>query len=299
MAGRDHIALQRFAWFVTAKAAAHPERAKGVDALLAALARPGMARALDASGLRGPDGRTPPTQAARRVPDLTGAPLPVLGPHHVDHVFASWYRQDRRMTVTMVVDVSWSTSEPAPGSRQRLIDLIRNGCTTVGQMLPETSRLGLWKFGSHLDRNRDHRVMVPAGELTPRKRDSLAAAIGSLDAEHTGTGLYDTILAAYIAARDGYTAGTSNQVMVFTDGINEDDPDSISLQELTRQLERAQDPRRPVQLSLVGFGKRAELETIKTALEPVDAYVESLQNARQVEAMFIHLATGGLHTDSG
>ncbi len=298
MAGRDHIALQRFAWFVTAKAAAHPERAKAVDALLAALTGPGTARALDASGLRGPDGRTPPTQAARRVPDLTGAPLPVLGPHHVDHVFASWYRQDRRMTVTMVVDVSWSTSERAPGSRERLIDLIRKGCRTVGEMLPETSRLGLWKFGSRLNGNRDYRVMVPSGELTAPKRKSLEAAVASLDAEHTGTGLYDTILAAYTAARNSYTAGTSNQVMVFTDGINEDDPGSISLQELTRRLKRAQDPRRPVELSVVGFGKRAELEAIKTALEPVDAYVESLQNARQVEAMFIHLATGGLHTES-
>ena len=111
------------------------------------------------------------------------------------------------------------------------------------------------------------------------------------------TGLYDTILAAYTAARNNYTAGTSNQVMVFTDGINEDDPDSISLKELARRLKQAQDPGRPVQLSVVGFGKRAELEAIGTALEPVDAYVEPLQNARQVEAMFIHLATGGLHAD--
>ena len=298
LSGRDHTAMQRFAWFVTAKAAADPERAKAVDGLRTALAGAGTARALDASGLRGPDGKTPPTQAARRVPDLAGAPLPVLGPHHVDHVFASWYRQDRRMTITMVVDVSWSTTDPAPGSRKPLIDLIRNGCLTVGQMLPGKSRLGLWEFGSHLDGKRDYRVVVPAGELTDRKRSSLAGAIASLESQHTGTGLYDTILAAYTAARDDHTPGTSNQVMVFTDGVNEDDPDSISLKELTRRLQRAQDPRRPVQLSVVGFGKRAELEAIGTALEPVGAYVEPLQSARDVEAMFIHLATGGLHAES-
>jgi hypothetical protein len=298
LSGRDHVALQRFAWFVTANAAADPERAKAVDVLRAALAGSAMARAVDASGLRGPDGKTPPTQAARRVPDLVGAPLSVLGPHHVDHVFASWYRQDRRMTITMVVDVSWSTTDPAPGSRKPLIDLIRNGCRTVGQMLPGRSRLGLWEFGSHLDGKRDYRVVVPAGELTDRKRGSLAGAIASLESQHTGTGLYDTILAAYTAARDDYTAGTSNQVMVFTDGVNEDDPDSISLKELTRRLQRAQDPRKPVQLSVVGFGKRAELEAIGTALEPVGAYVEPLQSARDVEAMFIHLATGGLHAET-
>lgn len=298
LAGRDHTALQRFPWFVTSKAVADPERAKGVDVLRAALTGPGMARALDASGLRGPDGRTPPTLAARRVPDLTGAPLPVLRPHHVDHVFASWYREDRRLTVTMVVDVSWSTSDPAPGSREPLINLIRKGCRAVAQMLPDESRLGLWKFGSQLDGNRDHRVVVPAGDLTARKRGSLAAGIASLKSEHTGTGLYDTILAAYTAARDDYMAGTSNQVMVFTDGVNEDDPDSISLRELTRRLKRAQDPSRPVQLSVVGFGERAELEAIGTALAPVGAYVQPLQSAGQIEAMFIHLATGGLHAES-
>ncbi len=83
--------------------------------------------------------------------------------------------------------------------------------------------------------------------------------------------------------------------MVFTDGINEDDRGSISRQELTRRLELAKDPRRPVQLSVVGFGKPAELQALGTALAPVGAYVEPLQSAPQVEAMFIHLATGGLH----
>jgi hypothetical protein len=298
LSGRDHTALQRFPLLVASRAASDPERAKGVEALRSALAGPGMAQALDASGLRGPDGRTPPTRAARQVPDLTGEPLPVLGPHHVDHVFASWYRQDRRMTVTMVVDVSWSTSEPAPGSREPLIDLIRKGGRTVGEMLPDGSRLGLWEFGSHLEGNRDFRVVVPTAELTPGKRRSLSAAIASVKPQHTGTGLHDTILAAYSAARDNYTAGTSNQVMVFTDGINEDDPDSISRKDLTQRLQRAKDPRRPVQLSVVGFGKPAELQALGTALAPVGGYVEPLQTARQVEAMFIHLATGGLHAQS-
>ena len=49
LSGRDYTALQRFPLLVTSKAALDPERAKGVDALRAALTGPGMARALDAS----------------------------------------------------------------------------------------------------------------------------------------------------------------------------------------------------------------------------------------------------------
>ncbi|MGZ4626315.1 MAG: VWA domain-containing protein, partial [Kineosporiaceae bacterium] len=173
-----------------------------------------------------------------------------------------------------------------------------HGVTSVGIMLPDQARLGLWTFGSMLDATRDYRTVVPIAPLTHNHRAALTSAIADLRAEHTGTGLYDTILAAYKAARDAYTAGRSNQVMVFTDGINEDDSDSITLPELARQLVKAQDPRRPVQLSLVAFGEHPQVEEISKALDPVHAYVESLRTADQVEAMFIHLASGGLHTES-
>ncbi len=86
--------------------------------------------------------------------------------------------------------------------------------------------------------------------------------------------------------------------MVFTDGINDDDPDSISLARLAAALRKAQDPRRPVQLSVVGFGEHAQLDDLSKALDPVGAYVESLRTADEVQAMFIHLATGGLHTET-
>jgi hypothetical protein len=298
LTGSDHTAQLRFAWFPTAKAVADPERAALLDRLLAALTGPQAAAALDGANLRPPASTAPPTQGRQRVPGVTASPLQVLGGHHVDHVFASWFRDDRQVSLTMVMDISWSMSSRAPGSRSSLIGLVRAGSQTVGDMLPDRSRLGLWTFGSRLQGERDYRRVLPIGPLTLGHRQALASAVRRLTAEHTGTGLYDTTLAAYEAARDAYTPGMSNQVMVFTDGINEDDPGSISLGELTRLLRRARDPRRPVQLSVVLFGKHPEAETLGKALEPVDAYVEPLQTADQVEAMFIHLATGGLHTAS-
>jgi hypothetical protein len=230
------------------------------------------------------------------VPALSAPAMDVLGPHHIDHVFASWYRNDRRLNLTMVVDVSWSMSDPAPGSSGPVIDLVRRGTRTVGDMLPDASRVGLWVFGSHLSGSRDYRVVLPIGPLNGQHRRTLATVVRQLQPEHTGTGLYDTILAAYTSARDTWTPGQSNQVMVFTDGIDEDDPGSISLAQLTQALKKAEDPRRPVQLSVVGFGEHAQLDALSKALEPIDGYLESLKTADQVQAMFIHLATGGLHT---
>ena len=100
------------------------------------------------------------------MPALAAPVLGVLPGHHIDHVFASWYRNDRRLSLTMVIDVSWSMSDPAPGSKGPIIDLVRRGSATVGQMLPDASRIGLWTFGSHLEGNRDYRVELPIAAWT-------------------------------------------------------------------------------------------------------------------------------------
>lgn len=296
--GGDFVAELRFTFFPTARAVADPERAAVVDKLRAVLTGSAAPRALADAGLRTPGGNDPPPSGQGRVPALSAPMMKVLAPHHVDHVFASWYRNDRRLNLTLVVDVSWSMSDPAPGSPGPVIDLVRRGSRTVGDMLPNPSRIGLWVFGSHLSGSHDYRVVLPIGPLTAQHRRALTDAVRKLAPEHTGTGLFDTILAAYTAARNTWTPGQSNQVMVFTDGINDDDPDSIRLAQLTQALKKAQDPKRPVQLSVVGFGEHAQLDALSKALDPLGGYVESLKTADEVQAMFIHLATGGLHAEA-
>jgi len=294
LSGNDHTALLRYTWLPTAASAADPARAVAVESLRQALLGPGSVGALSAAGLRGPAGKTPPAVAAGRVPGLAPKPFPVLGGHHVDHVLATWYQGSRRMSLTMVVDVSGSMAARAPGSDSPLIALVRAGGLSVTRMLPNESRLGLWEFGSRLDGGRDYRRLVPLAQLDAAQRRDMTAALGRLEARRTGTGLHDTILSAYIAARDAYQPG-SNQVLVFTDGRNEQDPGGMSMQELGRRIRAAEDPQRPVQLSVVAFGQRPEAEALAKALKPVKAYVQSLDTAQDVEAVFVHIAAGGLH----
>jgi hypothetical protein len=277
--GGDFVAELRFTFFPTAKAVADPRRAALVDRLRSVLSGSAAPRELDAAGLRPPDSSTPPTAGSGRVPALAAPMMGVLAGHHVDHVFASWYPSDRRLSVTLVVDVSWSMSDPAPGTSGPIIDLVRRGSRNVADMLPNPSRVGLWVFGSHLSASRDYRVVLPIGALTAQHRRAFADKVRALKPEHTGTGLYDTIVAAYTSARNAWTPRQSNQVMVFTDGINDDDPGSISLAQLSQALKKALDPRRPVQLSVVGFGEHAQVDALSNALAPVGGYVESLRTA--------------------
>src|SRR5207244_449686 len=124
---------------------------------------------------------------------------------------------------------------------------------------------------------RDYRVLLPTAALTEGQRAGLSGAVGRLTAEQTGTGLYDTILAAYRSATQSYQAGVANQVVIFTDGRNQDDAVSITAAQLTAGLTKAADPKRPVELTVVAFGAAADAEGLQKVVGPVGGYVSSVR----------------------
>jgi hypothetical protein len=187
-------------------------------------------------------------------------------------------------------------ASPAPGSGKPLIDLVRQGCQSLGPLLPDDAKLGLWEFGTKLDGTNDHRVLLPLGGLNQSHRKSLNGAVGALQVLKTGTGLYDTILSAYLAAQAAYQPGITNQVLLFTDGRNEDDPGGLTAEQLAAQLAAKADKNRPVLLSIVAFGQRPEANVLTQALKPVEGYVDPINTADEVAAVFIHVAAGGLHS---
>jgi hypothetical protein len=237
----------------------------------------------------------PPTALIGSLPPTTAVPFDVLGQHHVDHVFATWYAGDRQISLLIVTDVSGSMAEPAAGTGLSRIDLVRQGCTSVGVLLPDDAQLGLWQFGAQLDPPRDYQVLLPMGALTETQRSTWTKAVDGLAAKKTGTGLYDTMIAAYESARDHYQPDVPNQVLLFTDGRNEDAAGSATIQQLSQRLIAEADPKRPVQFTVVTFGQLPDVAALKEALKPVGGYVEALRTPQEVEAAFIHVTAGGLH----
>jgi hypothetical protein len=295
MPGSDHTAMLRYTWLPLAAAATSPTRAGALDRLRQELTGPSAAAYLRAANLRTPDAERAPGGGAGPLPAPKAKPLDTLKPHHVDHVFATWYPADRRTDLLVAVDVSGSMAEPAVGSSSSRIDLVKKGLRSLGSLLPDDSRMGLWEFGSELDGKRDHRPLLGMSALNPGHRRALGSATGKLAAQPTGTGLYDTILAGYTSAKSAYRDGVPNQVLIFTDGRNEDDAKSLSAAQLAARLKAAADPKRPVLLSVVTFGTAADAAVVEKALEPVEGYVDNLNTADEVAAVFIHVAAGGLH----
>jgi hypothetical protein len=293
--GTDHTALLRYTWLPVAAAATSPSRAGALDRLRQELTGPSAAAYLRTANLRGPDAAQAPGGGDGSLPPPRAKALETLGSHHVDHVFATWYADDRRTNLLMAVDVSGSMARPAPGTKASRIDLVRRGARSLGALLPNESRMGLWEFGSELDGSRDHRSLLGTAALTPGHRRALNSAVTRLAARPTGTGLYDTILAAYTSARNSYRPGVPNQVLIFTDGRNEDDAKSLTAPQLGARLKATADPKRPVHLSVVTFGGAADAKVVEQAVKPVGGYVDALTTSDEVAAVFIHVAAGGLH----
>jgi hypothetical protein len=119
------------------------------------------------------------------------------------------------------------------------------------------------------------------------------AAAHHLDARATGTGLYDTILAAYRRQQRDFQPGMPNEVLVFTDGKDQDDPGGISLAALRSSLAAA-DPGKHVQVGELGFGGQLPTTALEHALSPVDGQVDRLTTTPEVVGAFVHAVSGGL-----
>ena len=293
----DRTVMMRYSWYATEVDASDPAIQSARAGLFAALTEgPSADAAREAAHLRDVQGAPPPTLNAedtwvdRQLPTAN----PVLDAHKVEHVFSTWYAADRKADLLVVVDVSGSMAAPAPGSKQPLIGLVRQNVKHLADELPSDARLGVWGFGSRLVGARDYIVVDPFLPLSPDHRRRLARKLDRLEALDTGTGLYDTVLAAYKSALADARPDVRFQVMVFTDGVNQDDPGDISAGDLREALAATADPEAPVGLTVVQVSEQSPTN-LERALRPIEGEVVTINSAHDVVASFIHLAAGGLH----
>src|SRR4029453_6068060 len=100
---------------------------------------------------------------------------------------------------------------------------------------------------------------------------------------------------AYKAAQVDYRSGIPSHAVLFTDGKNEDDPGSLTANELKKALADAADPKRPVFLTIISFGPESNAELLAKTLEPVQGFCAPVRAPADVRAVFIHVAAGGVH----
>ena len=242
-------------------------------------------RELAADDLRAGDGTAARPGGVGRVPYLSMPAVEV-----VEADLRSWAVLSVPSSVLAVFDVSGSMDFVA-GDQTR-IQLASGVAQTALTIFPDHARVGLWAFS--IDQGgpgQDWRVLEPVRRLDAvadgrTQRDLLSEWSTGLAALTTGgTGLYDTTLAAYRQGVRDYDENYSNSVILLTDGAN-DDPGSIELPALLRQLRSVRDPQRPVRVIGVAISQDADYASLKKIAEATGGQAYLAENPEDVVTVF-------------
>jgi Mg-chelatase subunit ChlD len=215
-------------------------------------------RTLHGAGLRA---------GATGTASTAGTPMPDPPADVVAGLLNTWRLVSVPSSILAVVDVSGSM-DFAAGTSTRMGVLARSASVGIG-MLPRDARVGLWVFSVNRgSAGQDWLALEPTRRLDKldhgrTQRYALQERIAQLPGlTDGGTGLYDTALAAYKQALSDYRPGFANSVVLLTDGAN-DDPGSITLQQLTHQLQKLRDPSRPTRIVTVGISQDADMPALR------------------------------------
>ncbi|WP_229403141.1 substrate-binding domain-containing protein [Micromonospora okii] len=252
-----------------------PAKQSAAKGLFEVLATPGFRNRLAERSLRAPDGNWGDGfQALRGAPSPGGggaaSPAPgggapaTVDPAVTERAVSTWSIATQSGRMLCVIDVSGSMKQPVPRAGGATREQVTVAAAKRGLNLFDDSwSIGLWTFSTELVGARDYRELVPIGPLSGN-RARLERGLGTIRPSSGGTGLYDTMLAAYRTVQEDWEPGRVNSVVLFTDGRNED-ANGISQRKLLAELKRIADPDRPVQVVIIGIGgdvSKAELESI-------------------------------------
>jgi Ca-activated chloride channel family protein len=257
------------------------------------LLSPQVQSRLDRWGLRGANGVAGPGIAAGLRVDST-LPLAPVPQQAVDGPTAArtaWRLLTRRISVLGLFDVSGSMADPVPGTQQSKLDVARAATQAALGFFDPADSIGLWEFSRELDGARDYRVLVPLGPAGQRvgpfpNRFAASVAAYRQMVPRTSTGLYDSILAAYRSATADYRKDAVNTVVVITDGKNED-PGSISLDQLLVQLRTLHDPAKPVHIVTLAYGTGADQAALAQVAKVTDGLQFASPDPRSIGKVFV------------
>ncbi|MCJ0891796.1 substrate-binding and VWA domain-containing protein [Rhodococcus sp. ARC_M12] len=274
---------------VTEPAGDRHETAKSVGtALAAAIESDRGQQALSDGGFRSAD--MAPLDADRGIGDVT--PLTIADQQAAESTLRQYQVLALPSRTLVMEDVSGSMNYSA-GADSR-IALTVQASETGNRLFPDNASMGLWAFSIGLGgESQDYRELAPirrmdekVGNTTQREvllqqTRTLPTLVGG------GTGLYDTTLAAFRSVQEGYDPDAVNSVIILTDGTNED-PASISLDELLSTLRAEQDPSKPVVIVTIGITDDADAGVLQQISAATGGTSFVARNPAEIPNVFVN-----------
>ncbi|MEY9210694.1 VWA domain-containing protein [Thermobifida halotolerans] len=251
-------------------------------------------QAIRADGFRSTDDTIDPTVLTEDLGFRSEHPgeLPVPSDQATRSLIQAWNQLKLGTRLLTVVDISGSMAEFVPGTGLTRMQVTSAAATQGLTLFPPDAEMGLWEFSVRLDGDLDHRETVPIRPLDTEvdggtQHEVLTAALTGLQPKPDGdTGLYDTILAAYQEMTETYRADRVNTLLVLTDGNNDDD-DSISLEDLLVRLEETYLPDRPVSIIAISFGPDVDPEPLERIAEATNGAAYATEDPTEIGEIFL------------
>jgi Ca-activated chloride channel family protein len=248
--------------------------------------------------LKGPAGNTVraeqgllnPGTVAVEPGDYTGASggvlIPVPSAASIPTLYAIADAGAQHGNILSVLDLSGSMAEPTSPGQPSKLAAVQSSAKIAVQLLSPQSQLGLWEFTYQLDPPNDYKQVVPIAPLSTNRTTLLNTLDAATAIPTGGTSLYRTTLEAYKYVQSHWNANYANSVIVFTDGKDETDPGAPSLADVQAQLKQIQDPSKPIQLIMLGYGS-ADIAAMTSLTGTVGGVVYHITSATQIIGAFI------------
>ena len=274
---------------VTEPAGDRHEAAKSVGTALATAIESELGQqALSDAGFRSADNA--PLDAGRGIGDVTS--LTVADQQAAESTLRQYQVLALPSRALVMEDVSGSMNYSA-GANTRIAMTVQ-ASETGNRLFPDNASMGLWAFSIGLGgESQDYRELAPirrmdeqVGNTTQREvllqqTRTLPTLVGG------GTGLYDTTLAAFRTVQQGYDPDAVNSVIILTDGTNED-PASISLDELLSTLRAEQDPSKPVVIVTIGITDDADAGVLQQISAATGGTSFVARNPAEIPNVFVN-----------
>ncbi|WP_084517560.1 substrate-binding and VWA domain-containing protein [Microtetraspora niveoalba] len=207
----------------------------------------------------------------------------------------AWHQIKLGTRLLALIDISGTMAEPADSTGVSRMRAIGNVAVEGLRLFPDKTEVGTWVFSDNLrGHGVDWKEVVPIGPLAQQidgvtRRDRIAQEMRSVQAIRTGnTGLNDTLWAAYQKMTKEYEADKVNTIILFTDGVGNDDPNGgIANDQILTKLKGAYDPKRPVSILIISFNTekgvdRAQMSSIAKATGGAAYFPQTVLEIRDI-----------------
>ncbi|WP_327047399.1 substrate-binding and VWA domain-containing protein [Microbispora sp. NBC_01189] len=249
---------------ITARDAAAREAAQ---AFATEVSSPSGRKTVQDYGFRTPDGKggsllKPDNGVSAKRP----ATIPLPDAAAVTRLSQAWHQIKLGTKLLALMDISGTMALPADKSGITRMRAITDISIEGLKLFPDKAEIGIWAFSDNLQgEGVDWKPIVHIGPLAQQingvtRRDVITQALRNSRAIPTGnTGLNDTLWAAYQKMTKEYEPDKVNTILLFTDGVGNDDPNGgISNSEILRKLKGAFDPKRPVSLLIISYNTQKD-----------------------------------------